>query len=426
MVIEYEPKIPIAFEGIFSPFRYKVFHGGRGGAKSETVARYLLKEGMDQPMTILCAREYQSSIKDSVHQLLSNVIREHKIEHNPKTGEGFYQILQTEIRGINGTKFLFAGLHHNIANIKSIPNIRKCWVEEAETVSDNSWSVLIPTIRADDSEIIITFNPDLTSAPTYSRFIEDKPKNSLVVKVGWQDNPYFPSVLKEEKDDLKEKNYEDYLNIWEGEPRKSVKGAIFANQIFKATEEGRINDDVEYNNSVPVHTYWDLGKANKTAVWFAQYVGMQWRILRCIVGFGKDLEDYIEEIQSLPYGYGTHYLPHDARQDRLGMQRSVEDQVRLALGNVEIVERVTHKINAIEAAKEIMGICHFHKTDCADGLFSMERYAYKVQEDGRVSQEPDHQYSDAPDAFMTFAMSAQPDLIDDDRPSYSSPSPRLG
>lgn len=412
-------KIPEAFERLFEQHRYKVLKGGRGSGKSESVARYILIKGMEKPRKIVCGREFQSSIKESVYDMLVSFIDMYGLS-------SFYRVQKTEIIGANGTTFSFVGLHHNIASIKSMYDVDIFWGEEAQTFSAHSLTVLLPTIRAKDSELIFTMNPDLEEDPSYQMLVVDPPPDTLVLTVNYMDNPYFPDNLRQLMESQKEKDYEKYLNVWEGQCKQAIEGAIFARQIEKATAEGRINDEVEYNNSVPVHTYWDLGKANKTAIWFAQYVGMQWRVLHCIVGFGKDLEDYIEEIESLPYSYGTHYLPHDARQDRLGMQRSVEDQVRHALGNVEIVERVQHKINAIEAAKEIMQICHFHKTNCADGLYNMRRYAYKVREDGTVSQEPDHQYSDAPDAFMTFAMSAQPDRVEDDRPVYRAPSPRLG
>lgn len=412
-------EIPKAFASIWEKNRYKVFKGGRGSGKSESVARYLLVRGMERPRKIVCGREFQASIKESVYDMLASFIEKYDLS-------GFYKVLKTEIIGANGTTFSFVGLRHNIASIKSMFDVDIFWGEEAQTFSANSLTVLLPTIRAEGSELIFTLNPDLEEDPSYQMLVVNPPPDTVVTTVNYQANPYFPESLRKLMEDQKEKDYEKYLNVWEGQCKQAVEGAIFARQIEKATADGRINDEVEYNRSVPVHTYWDLGKANKTAIWFAQYVGMQWRILHCIVGFGKDLEDYIAEIQSLPYGYGTHYLPHDARQDRLGMQRSVEDQVRQALGNVEIVERVTHKINAIEAAKEIMQLCHFHKTNCADGLYNMRRYAYKVREDGTVSQEPDHQYSDAPDAFMTFAMSAQPDRMEDDRPTFKAPSPRLG
>lgn len=413
-------EIPKAFAPIWDDsYDYYVIKGGRGGAKSESVGRKLLVGGMKEKRKIVCGREFQSSIKESVYDMLGDFVSTYKLD-------SFYKVLKTEILGVNGTSFSFTGLRHSINSIKSMYDVDDFWGEEAQTFSDNTFRILLPTIRKKGSRLYFTMNPGLEEDPAYQTLVINPPPKTLLLHINYDQNPYFPERLRALMEKDKAENYEKYLNVWEGQCKQTIEGAIFARQLEKAMEEGRITDEVEYNNSVPVHTYWDLGKANKTAIWFAQYVGMQWRILHCIVGFGKDLEDYIAEIQSLPYTYGTHYLPHDARQDRLGMQRSVEDQVRQALGNVEVVERVSHKINAIEAAKEIMQLCHFHKTNCADGLYNMRRYAYKVREDGSVAQEPDHQYSDAPDAFMTFAMSAQPDIIHDDRPVYRPALPRLG
>lgn len=412
--------LPKIFKGIHKPHRYKVFYGGRGSGKSQTVARYLLLAGKEEKMRILCCREFQTSIKESVKQLLEDLIIEMDLS-------AFYTVQTTEIRGINGTSFVFAGLHHNIANIKSMHDVKKCWVEEAQTVSDASWSILIPTIRSEGSEIILTLNPELEEDPTYQRFIVNPPTDALILKVNYHDNPYFPEVLRKEMEDLKAKDYPAYLNVWEGQPKAAVEGAIFTQQLQRAVEEGRINDEVEYNRSVPVHTYWDLGKSDKTAIWFCQYVGMQWRVLRCYSNFLQDLEHYMEFIESLPYTYGTHYLPHDARQDRLGMARSVEDQVRARLGSVEVVDRTTHKVNSLEAAKAIFPLCHFHKTDCADGLSSLRRYSYAMDpQTGKIGKQPKHDiYSDCADAFQCFAMAAQPERFDDDAPVRVS-YPRLG
>lgn len=415
-----EIEIPKAFNPIWDDsYDYYVIKGGRGGAKSESVGRKLLVGGMKEKRKIVCGREFQSSIKESVYDMLGDFVSTYKLG-------SFYNVLKTEIRGVNGSSFSFTGLRHSINSIKSMYDVDDFWGEEAQTFSATTFRILLPTIRKKGSRLYFTMNPDQEEDPAYQTLVVNPPPKTLLLHINYNQNPYFPERLRALMEKDKAENYEKYLNVWEGQCRQTIEGAIFSRQLEKAASEGRINDEVEYNNSVPVHTYWDLGKANKTAIWFAQYVGMQWRILHCIVGFGKDLEDYFEEIKSLPYILGTHYLPHDARQDRLGMQRSVEDQVRLALGNVEIVERVSHKINAIEAAKEIMQICHFHKSNCADGLYNMRRYAYKVREDGTVSREPDHQYSDVPDAFMTFAMSAQPDRAEDDRPGIYIPSPRLG
>ena len=418
--VEVEMKLPPVFKALDDPYDYYVIKGGRGSAKSESIGRKLLLKGIERKRKIVCGREFQSSIKESVYDMLGDFISTYKLDK-------FYNVMKTEIIAKNGTTFSFTGLRHSINSIKSMYDVDDFWGEEAQTFSANSLNILLPTIRKKGSCLYFTMNPVLEEDPAYQMLVVNPPPKTLVLTVNYDQNPYFPDRLRLLMERDKATDFEKYLNIWEGQCRQTVEGAIFARQLEKAAEEGRITDEVEYNRSVPVHTFWDIGKANKTAIWFAQYVGMQWRILRCIVGFGRDLEEYLEEIQSLPYIYGTHYLPHDAKQDRMGMQRSVEDQVRAVLRNVQAEEHaVSKKINAIEAAKAILPICYFHKTDCADGLYHMRRYAYKVREDGTVSQEPDHEHSDAPDAFMTFAMAAQPDLLEDDRPSVYVPTPRLG
>lgn len=416
---ETEIRIPPAFKALNDPYDYYVIKGGRGSGKSESVGRHLLIKGLEKPRKIVCGREFQSSIKESVYDMLADFISTYNMQ-------SIYKVMKTEIIGINGTTFSFVGLRHSINSIKSMYDVDQFWGEEAQTFSANTLKILLPTIRKAGSQLYFTMNPDLEEDPSYQSLVVNPPPKTLVLTVNYDQNPYFPDRLRQLMEKDRAEDYDKYLNVWEGQCRQAVEGAIFARQLEKAAQEGRITDDVEWIPQIPVHTYWDLGKANKTAIWFAQYVGMQWRILRCIVGFGRDLEDYIAEIQSLPYTYGTHYLPHDASHNRLGMQRSIEEQVQNVLGNVQIVERVPHKINSIEAAKAILPLCWFHKTDCADGLYNLRRYAYKVREDGSVSQEPDHQYSDAADAFQGFAMAAQPDHIEQDSPSYKSYDPRLG
>lgn len=414
-----EMKIPPVYRALDQHYDYYVIKGGRGSAKSESIGRKLLLKGIQSKRKIVCGREFQSSIKESVYDMLGDFISTYKLS-------SFYNVLKTEIRALNGTTFSFTGLRHSINSIKSMYDVDDFWGEEAQTFSASTLNILLPTIRKAGSSLYFSMNPVLEEDPAYQMLVVNPPPNTLVLEVNYDQNPYFPDRLRKLMERDKEQDYEKYLNIWEGKCKQAVEGAIFARQLEKAAEEGRITDDVEYNKSVRVHTWWDIGKANKTAIWIGQYVGMQWRLLECIVGFGRDLEDYLADLESRPYTYGTHYLPHDARHDRFGMQRSVEEQVQARLGNVEVVERVTHKINAIEAAKAIMPICVFHKSGCADGLYNMRRYAYKVHENGTVSQEPDHEYSDAPDAFMTLAQSAQPDRLDDDRPAYRAPTPRLG
>ncbi len=391
--------IPKAFKRIKEPHRFKIFYGGRGAGKSETVARYLLLCGYERPMTILCAREFQTSIKDSVHQLLSDLIEHYKLDE-------FYTVRNTEIEGMNGTLFTFAGIRHNIGNIKSMHNVQKCWVEEAETVTENSWKVLTPTIRAKDSEIIATFNPDIPDSPTYQRFVVHPPPDALVMKVNYDQNPHFPDVLRKEMEHMKETDFEEYLHVWEGNCRAAVPGAIFAKQIQKAEEEGRITK-VPYDPSVPVCTYWDLGKSALTAIWFCQYVGLQWRVLRHYSNHLQEIDHYIKYIQDLPYVYDTHYLPHDAEQKKLGMPHTITEQIAKALHKVNVVPRVQLKADSINSAQQIFSQCWFDAENCDQGISDLRRYAYRISpETGKISNEPEEgtTYRDTADAFQCFAM----------------------
>jgi phage terminase large subunit len=191
--------------------RYRVQYGGRGSGKSWSFARALLALGYQQPLRIGCFREYQASIRDSVHQLLADQAAMIGLD-------GFYQIQQTIIRGLNGTEFLFQGIKRDPHKLKSLERINVAWVEEAEAVSDESWSVLIPTIRAEDSEIWVSFNPALSTDPTWRRFIDFPPARSIVQKIGYRDNPWLPDVLREEAAELRKRDPEAYAYIWGGEP----------------------------------------------------------------------------------------------------------------------------------------------------------------------------------------------------------------
>jgi len=203
---------PEFLEPIFQPKRYKIMYGGRGGGRSWGCARALLLQGMQRPLRVLCTREFQSSIKDSVHRLLETQIDRMGIQ-------AYYNVTQHEIQGSNGTAFLFEGLRHNITKIKSLEGINICWCEEAERISNESWRVLIPTIREDASEIWVTFNPYLEEDPTYQRFIVHPPAPDQIwaVKSGWKDNKWFPDVLKKEKEHDYRVDAQMAEHVWGGE-----------------------------------------------------------------------------------------------------------------------------------------------------------------------------------------------------------------
>lgn len=201
--------------------RYKIFYGGRGSGKSWAIARALLIIGSNRKIRVLCAREFQRSIEESVHKLLENQIASLGLEN--------WEVQdQTIVNHRTKSEFIFAGLHRNVESIQSLEAIDYCWVEEAQRVSDKSWKVLIPTIRKAGSEIWISFNPAQENDPTYQRFVVNPPAGSIVCKISWRDNPWLPDVLKAELEHLRRVNPEEYQHVWEGEVWSRSDAQIFA------------------------------------------------------------------------------------------------------------------------------------------------------------------------------------------------------
>ena len=406
---------------LFEKSRYKVLWGGRGGAKSWGVARALLILGAKSPMRILCAREFQTSIKDSVHKLLSDQIIALGLD-------GFYEITQASIRGQNGTEFFFAGLKNNITNIKSFEGVDICWVEEAQTVSKTSWNILIPTIRKENSEIWITFNPELESDETYQRFIVSPPENAIIQKINWYDNPWFPDTLRFEKDALKNRDPEAYNTVWEGLCRQTVDGAVFANEMKMAELENRLTR-VPYDSIKPVHAVFDLGWADNTAIWFLQFIGMEIRLIRYLEDNQKTISHYLAEMQKFGYIYDTLWLPHDAENKTLaGNGRSIEEIVRSAGFKVQIIPK-TPVADSINAARTIFSKCFFDRENCHEGLQCLRHYRYDVDPDTKMfSKTPVHdQYSHGADAFRYIGLMVnEPKKAKPQKPTYTLPASWMG
>ena len=212
--------IPAVFSGLFEPHRYKVFYGGRGGGKSWAFADALISMTRQRRLRVLCARELQRSIRDSVHRLLVDCIRRRDLLSE-------FTVTETAIRHENGSEFLFAGLRHNVTELKSFEGVDICWVEEGQKVSAESWDILLPTIRKEHSEIWISMNPDGPQDPTWTDFIQSPKPDSLVVKVLYSDNPFFPATLEKERAECERRDPDKYRWIWLGEPRVNREAQVF-------------------------------------------------------------------------------------------------------------------------------------------------------------------------------------------------------
>ena len=391
-------EFPIKLQCLFEPKRYKVLYGGRGGAKSWGIARALLILAAKNPTRVLCAREFMTSMRDSVHKLLSDQIQALGLL-------GFYEITQNSIRGKNGSEFSFVGLKNNVANVKSYEGVDLCWVEEAQSVSRMSWDVLIPTIRKEKSEIWISFNPELETDETYQRFVINQQENSIVQKVNWSDNPWFPDTLREEKDALKLRDPQAYNVVWEGLCRQTVDGAVFAREMQVAELDGRITR-VLYDATKPVHAIFDLGWSDATAIWFLQFVGMETRLIRYLEGNQQTMSEYLAKMQTFGYIYDTLWLPHDAENKTLaGNGRSIEEIVRASGYKTRIIPK-TPIMDSINAARTIFRNCWFDRDNCHEGLQCLRHYRYDVDpETKQFSKTPVHdQYSHGADAFRYIGL----------------------
>jgi len=194
-------------------------YGGRGSAKSESIARALLYEGNKSAKRILCCREYQNSIADSVHSLLKDIILECKFDD--------YDATEKYIKHKNGTEFLFRGLKkESVSSIKSLNKISICWVEEAQYITRQSLNILIPTIREQNSKIIFTMNPENETDPVYTDYILGNKDDVIKCNVNWYDNPWFPDVLRKEMEWDRANDIDKYNHVWGGECLKHSEAQI--------------------------------------------------------------------------------------------------------------------------------------------------------------------------------------------------------
>lgn len=404
--------IPEAFAGLLKPFRYKCFYGGRGSGKSWTFATVLILRAAEKPMRVLCTRETMNSIRESVHQLLSDRI------HALGLADQFV-IGTTSIRHDNGSEFVFAGLKHNVSQVRSLEGVNVAWVEEAANISHTSWEVLIPTIRLDGSEIWISFNPVLETDSTYERFVKNPQPNSLLKHVTYRDNPWFPVELQREAAALRARDPDAYQHVYLGECRYTLDGAIYANELRDTQEQGRIGN-VPYDPTRPVSVYFDLGWSDQTAVWFAQHIAGEIRLIDFLQDTQRPFNDYLRELQGRGYDYATLWLPHDAQAKSLGTGRSIEEIARNAGWRVRIVPRLS-VADGINATRTLFPNMWFDKERCADGLSALRYYRYEVDPNsGQFSRNPLHdQASNGADAIRYVAVA----MKEARRPSYPSTPP---
>jgi phage terminase large subunit len=400
-------QIPEKLAPLFQPNRRKVAHGGRGSGKSWGFARALLVLAAQKPIRVLCAREVQKSIKDSVHRLLSDQIQ--------AMGLGaFFDVLDTEIRGKNGSLFLFAGLaSHTVESIKSFEGCDVVWVEEAQTVTKRSWDVLTPTIRKAGSEIWVTFNPDMETDETYQRFVVHAAPEDFVIAMNWDDNPWFGAELELERQDTLRRDPESYANIWGGTPKRVAEGAIYRHEVERLYSEERVRQ-VPYDPLLKVHTVWDLGWADSMTIGFFQRSGAEVRCIDYIEDSHRTLDWYVAEIEKRPWRWGTDFIPHDGKTKNTQTGKSTEEALTAMQRKVTVLPAVSIE-EGIKSARMMFPRVYIDTGRAADIekkktgtprlLECLKRYQRSINQQTREPGAPLHdEFSHGADMFRYAGM----------------------
>ncbi len=332
-VLDITLELPRKLKFLMEMHTYKVAYGGRNSLKSHSFAGALLTLGLDQSLRILCAREIQKSLTDSVHQLLRDKIKALQYD-------AVYEVKENSIVSRrNDTLFRFSGLSdQTAASIKSFEGFDILWAEEAQAITKRSWQVALPTIfRTPNSEVWVSFNPDMDSDETWERFVVNPPPGAMVVEMNWRDAVkcgwWTPEQEKLRQRDLVHAK-DDYDNIWEGKPRTVVAGAVYAHEIIDMISEGRYRS-IPYDPRFPVHRIWDLGWNDLMVVIMVQKPHPS--ALSVINYIEEKFITYAQMIQSLDglrYRWGDDWLPHDATQHHPTSGTNAGKQIQQLTGRI--------------------------------------------------------------------------------------------
>lgn len=370
-----EKRVPSKFKPLYQHLSnsqlFYVFHGGRGGGKSWEIADFLLIEGAQRKHRILCCREIQKSIKQSVHKLLSDRIVSLGLE-------SFYQILDTEIRGQNGTEFSFSGLqNHTVDSVKSFEGATITWIEEAQTVSAYSLKILIPTVvRTPNCMIIMSMNPKLPSDAVYAEYVTVERDDTIVVQINYTDNKHCPEDLIKLAEQMRDSDYDEYEHIYLGKPKEIADGAIYKSEFEQIKRENRICK-VPHDPNLPVYTSWDLGILDPTAIWFFQVYGKEIRVIDHYEANNEPLSHYArildEKAEKHGYKYAKHFAPHDIAARDLSSGVSREETMaklgyRMTKGARLGVE------DRIEATRQMLKNAWFDAEKCKFGIRALQNY----------------------------------------------------
>lgn len=398
-------QIPTAevFEPLLYPARYKAAHGGRGSGKSHFFADLLIEDSLyEKGMRSVCIREVQKSLKDSAKRLIEDKLQEHRL------GEAdgfkvFREVIETPGDGI----ITFQGMQdHTAESIKSLEGFKRAWGEEAQTLSARSLSLLRPTIRANGSQLWFSWNPRRKNDPVDEMFRGGLlPTGAVVVKANWSDNPWFPSVLEQERQDCLRDKPDQYDHIWEGGYAGVTEGAYYAQCLAESKAKGRIGN-VAPDPLMTYRAIFDIGgtgaKADAVAIWICQFVGREIRVLNYYEAVGQPLATHVAWLRANGYGNALIILPHDGETNDRVFDVSYESAFRDAGFEVIVVPnqgKGAAKMR-IESARRLFPSIWFNKDTTQGGIDALGWYHERKDETRNIGLGPEHDWSShGADAF---------------------------
>ena len=380
-------------------------YGGRGSAKTRTFAkmtavRAFMWDQAGRQGIILCGRQFMNSLDDSSMEEVKAAIRsEPWLCAHFEIGEKF---IRTKSRNVS---YKFAGLDRSVDSLKSKSRLLLCWVDEAEPVTEDAWVKLIPTLREEDSELWVTWNPESKRSSTHKRFREGIADARVkIVQMNWRDNPWFPEVLERTRQRDMRDRPEQYDHIWEGGFATVFEGAYYVKELIAAKEQGRIKT-VLPSKDLPVHTAWDLGVGDSTAIWFFQVVGDEIWVVDYYENHGHGLPHYASVLDAKGYKYGDDWVPHDARVRELGTGRT-RIETLIELGRNPRLVPDHNLMDGINATRKTLDHCWFDEARTADGLEALRQYRSEFDDKAMVfNDRPRHDWSShSADSFRYLAM----------------------
>ena len=387
------------FLPLLEPARDKGAWGGRGSGKSHFFAGLLIEDSLaNKGLLSACIREVQKSLKDSAKRLIEAKLA----EHNLGEADGF-KVFREVIETPGDGQIIFQGMQdHTAESIKSLEGFKRAWVEEAQTLSQRSVGLLRPTIRAEGSELWWSWNPRRKNDPVDLMLRgPNKPTGAVVIRANWSDNPWFPSVLEQERLDTLKNQPEQYDHIWEGGYATVLEGAYFAKALAEARQQKRIGH-VAKDPVMQIRAFWDIGVRDATAIWIAQFVGRSILVLDYYEAVGQPLSAHLEWLRSRGYGKALCVLPHDGNQADQVTAVRFEDHIAAAGFEVETVENQGKgaALKRVEAARRLFPSIWFNEATCQAGLDALGWYHEKKDEARNVGLGPEHDWaSHGADAF---------------------------